>query len=98
MVIECLEKVTLMQEVDGSIVFHKLCTSGHVHTGIVGEGSVLEQVILPVDIGIAVPLLGIERVAVLLDNAHRHHVGPSVIAGHHELALDGTVAHQVGII
>ena len=84
-----------MQEVDCCIVFYKLGTACHVDTGIVRECGILEQIVLPVDIWVTVPLLGIKRIAVLLYHAHRQHVGPCIIAGHHELALDGAVADHV---
>ena len=92
-VLEGLEQVTFAHEVGSRKILHHLRTARHVDTRVVRHGVTLEEVVLPVDVGVTVPLFGICRIAVLVDDGSRRVVRPAGrIDG--SLTLNGVV-HQV---
>ena len=75
-VVYVTEKVTFMHEVDDSEVAHKFCTAADRDISIIRHGMILEQIILPVHVGITLKLFQVGGIAILVQYGKRSHVAP----------------------
>ena len=95
---EVLEQVTFVSEVYRCEILHELGTSRNIHTGIVRHGCVVEQLLLPVHVRIAVPFFSIGRMTILVDDSHRLIGTPCFFVVDVQLALYHPVQESESII
>ena len=95
---EVLEQVTFVSEVYRCEILHEFGTSRNIHTGIVRHGCVVEQLLLPVNVRIAVPFFSIGRMTILVDNGHRLVGTPCFFVADVQLALHHSVQESESIV
>ena len=95
---EVLEQVTFVSEVYRCEIFHEFGTSRNIHAGIVRHGCVVEQLLLPVNVRIAVPFFSIGRMTILVDNGHRLVGTPCFFVADVQLALHHSVQESESIV
>ena len=95
---EVLEQVTFVSEVYRCEIFHEFGTSRNIHAGIVRHGCVVEQLLLPVNVRIAVPFFSIGRMTILVDDGHRLVGTPCFFVADVQLALHHSVQESESII
>lgn len=75
-VVPLSEEVAFVQIVDGGEIFHETRTTAHVDVRVIGHRVVLEDLLLPVDVRIALGFFQICRMAVFLDDVQGQHLVP----------------------
>ena len=95
---EVLEQVTFVREVNSCKILHEFGTSRNIHAGIVRHGCVVEQLLLPVHVRIAVPLFCIGRMTILVDDRHRLVRTPCTFVVDVQLALHHSVQESESIV
>ena len=95
---EVSEQVTFVSEVYRCEILHEFGTSRNIHAGIVRHGCVVEQLLLPVNVRIAVPLFSISRMTILVDDGHRLVGTPCFFVADVQLALHHSVQESESIV
>ena len=95
--VEAAEEVTLVHEVDSRVVAHELGAASDVDVGVVAHGVVLEELVLPVHVGVALDVLDGGAVAVLVDAGLGDEVAPRCGA-EREFVLNHAVVQHEGVI